>query len=443
MRHIIMTAPLWVACVGGATPDTDDPGPTGALMFDGPTPRNVLIVSLDTARRDAIGRFGANGDTPELDGFLAESVVLADHRSCSNWTGPSMTCATSGRTPMENGFWPWSADPEVRARPPSGYQTIASHLLDAGFTTTLVTATEVYSSDLGLTAGFDREVRLDWIPAEWVVDAALTEIEAVRVSDAPWLVQVHFIDPHGTYCPPDGFVDGEVQPEAAAMCDSYEADPYGADDAPVNPTEAWGEALADSYREMYRGEVRYWDSQLGRFLDALDQSGALDDTLVVFLTDHGQQFFERGGHGHGLALGPEENRAAAAFWAKDLRPVEWTGPTVHQDVAATLFELYGVVPERPSSGFPVGTAPDDRAVRAMNYRNGAVQLSIVKRDRQLLYDWWGEKALYRLDEDPGALVDVYDPADPDVVDLWVDMEEFVADVRAAWPHLEEPANLGP
>lgn len=429
---------------GPTEPTTTDGTVTlGTLVFDVALPKNLLMVSLDTTRRDVIGRFDGGTDTPELDAFLEGAVVLEEHRSCSNWTGPSMTCAISGRTPLENGFWPWSFDPQVRTLPPPDYKTLASHLTTAGWSTTIVTANEVFSSDIGLDPGYQREVRQDWVPAPWVADSALVEVDTLMAGDAPWFLHVHFIDPHGGYCAPEEYIDGEALPEIGVPSEQVCDDVYAEDPGYLEHDEPWQEGLVELYRELYRGEVRYWDKEFGEFLVDLDARGALDDTLVVFLTDHGQQFYERGNHGHGIALGSEENRAVAAFWAKNLHPGVWSGPTLHQDLTETLFRMYGVQTELPTSGLVVGTAPSDRAIRSMDYRGGSLRMSVVKNDRQLLYDWWGEHHYYRLDTDPGALQDVYDPADPEVVDLWAEMEAFAGDIEATWTHLPTPNQLGP
>src|SRR5687768_9669747 len=90
----------------------DDSIVVGGLVFHGALPRNLMVVSVDTTRRDFLSYFSGSGLTPNLDAILNQSYVLADHRSCSNWTGPSMTCVVSGKTPGENGFWPGSGLPD-------------------------------------------------------------------------------------------------------------------------------------------------------------------------------------------------------------------------------------------------------------------------------------------------------------------------------------------
>jgi arylsulfatase A-like enzyme len=451
-----------------STTDTDTPtytdgGPTdtalptsptttavGALTFTGPAPRRLLVISLDTTRRDHIGRFSGSGLTPNLDRVLDEAVVLEDHRSCSNWTGPSMTCVISGRTPMENGFWPWTGDPKVDGYPDRGYgdDTLPGRFTAAGFATTLVTANGVFSRDLFTSAGFDQEVRVDWQPAPAVSEAALATLDGLLVDGRPWYLHVHYIDPHGTYCAPEEYVEAEAAglPDVGLSREEWCYDSYGAQDGAYwdasMPAER--EAVRDWLEAQYAAELRYWDVEFGRFWSELERRGALEDTLVAFVTDHGQQFYERGGHGHGLYLGAEENRSTAWFWARNLAPVAFRRTTFHPDVTATLYEVFGVTPTIPQTGLTVGTAPEDRAIHAINAWDAySIQLLVARGDRELVYDWWGSRAFYRLDDDPQGLVDVYDRRDPDLVELWAEMDTWIAEVQRSWPHLPPPVDPGP
>ena len=400
----------------------------------------MLFVSLDTTRRDFIGTFAKTDTTPNLDAVLSEGVLLADHRSCGNWTAPSMTCVMSGRTAFENGFWPWNTDAQIANMPPESYDTLPMYLRDQGVHSRLVTSNSVFSMDLGIPKGFDETVRLDWQRAAPVTNAALAQLEEVQALGKPWYLHVHYIDPHATYCPPDRFVDPSVY----------------VDDFPYDICEdvyelswqfwSWDPALQDDFitntHELYRAELSYWDSEFGRFWEAAEASGALDDTLVVFVTDHGEQFLERSGLGHGLVLGQEENRSTAAFWARNLQPAVWEGVTVHQDLTETLYAVRGITPNAPTQGLLVGTGAPDRVVTALNYWSWApVTTMAASHDRQLLYDFWGFRQLYRLDTDPNGLLDVYDPNDPDLVPLWDALTPLVDDIAATWSF--EPESPGP
>lgn len=317
-----------------STPTTESTSPTtaGLLAFaDGRLPRNVLTVSLDTTRRDRIGRYGGGDTTPFLDGLLAQAVVFDDHRSCSNWTGPSMYCATMGALPQAHGVWP------------------ASQSL--------------------------------------VVDPVPEDIESLE--QALFLAHV------------------DVQ---------------------------------------YRAELRGWDAVFAEMWAALDALGVLDDTLVVFYTDHGEQLLERGVLDHGFHLYAEESVAAAALWARGLVAAVWSGPTSHEDIAVTLHQLYGMTPGHPRTGVALGGAPADRVLRLMNYAalDAGVTLGVVRADLQLTYHWGGSyRTLHRNDSDPAQQVDVYDPTDPDVIALWDHLQPFVDEVGASFTNLPPPVSPGP
>jgi arylsulfatase A-like enzyme len=305
-----------------------------------------------------------------------------------------------------------------------------------------VTANTVFDSGLNFDRGFDKVVRPSWLPANYVAADALDEAQELVNGHAPFYLHVHFIDPHGNYCPPDEYVDAEDYVDLGEdLCTYMYA--LGGYDYWVKDA-AWAEAFKNDLMELYDAELEFWDAEFGKFWDALDAMGALDDTLVVFVTDHGEQIFDRGSLGHGHALGSEENRSTAGFWAKDIVPQVWTGNTLHQDIAATLQDYFGVTPPNPSSGMIVGTAPVDREIRGMLYWGpGAMRLSMVKEDQQLLYDFWGEKHYYDLSYDETGLVDLYDPQDPTVLDLWGPMQVFVDEVAARWPSAGVPAAPGP
>lgn len=70
-----------------------------ALAFLGAPPRHLLMISIDTLRRDQLTRYGGHGNMPFLDGLLDEGVALDDHVACSNWTLHSTVCAMTGTYP--------------------------------------------------------------------------------------------------------------------------------------------------------------------------------------------------------------------------------------------------------------------------------------------------------------------------------------------------------
>lgn len=423
---------LWTAC----TSPEPSPGASGVpLAFEGDrVPTNLLVISLDTTRRDRLGQLAGLDTAPFLDGLASEGVLLADHRSCSNWTAPSMICATTGRTPLDLGFWPNSGDASVDGVPDT-LPSLARALSEEGWRTQLVTANPIFSDQFGAGDGFDDAIVLDFADADAVLDRALP-VAARLIGESPWYLHLHLFDPHRPYCPPPayrGALDA-LDPLGFDVCASL---PEAIEALQVRD-EAYRALLLQHVDALYRAEIRRMDDALAELFDALGSMSLLEDVLVVWLTDHGEQLLERGQIDHGFALHAEENRAAAGLWARTLRPGRWEGPTLHQDLAATLFDLYEIAPETPLSGIPLGHAPVDRGVAVMAYSRvdaGSVQVSVIQGDRQLHTDWDGTHQLFELDVDPLEASDVYTRDHPDAGALWSALGPLLGQIEATWPHL--------
>ncbi len=436
-------------------PDETAPDTTAPIEFVGAVPRNVIIVTVDTMRWDHIGRYAGTSRTPRLDEFLAESVVLDSHRACSNWTGPAMVCLTTGKTSAAAGFWPLSTDPAVPDAPPLDWETFASRVTDAGWSTALLTANYTYGPGTGIHKGYVTVQSDQWIVGDQLSENAL-DAAGVLLADptTPWLLHVHYADPHGPYCPPPEYLETEGLPDFDGdLCTDFE-------DLRIeywSQTTEWKAAYAAWATAYYAGEIAYWDVAFGKLIDGLEVMGALDDTLVLFATDHGEQLGERNAWGHGILMGPEETRAGAALWARNLPPVAWTGTTFHSDVAATLYDLYGVTSTEPLEGVFIGTAASDRAVPIWNIGSGIrfseyadewggtaeAYLSVVRGDLQLEYDWEGNRALYDLATDPNATTNVYDPTRPEVIEMWTTMSEAILDISSVFVNLSDPVDPQP
>jgi arylsulfatase A-like enzyme len=424
----------WIlACRSPAEPLTApvEPTPFGALAFDGAPPTNLIVLSLDTTRRDHLGAFGGVVTTPLLDARLEGGLRLLDHRSCSNWTAPSMACATTGRSPWELGFWPGTSDDEVPGFP-RAIPSLARVLGQAGYDTRLVTGNAVFSSALAAD-GFRRETVRDYGGAKELTELALAEAE--ELGDGPFYLHVHYMDPHQPFCPPE-----EVAPAPGSFPD-VGVDPCdGLQDAIAewdSHDDTWRAAVLEGADAFYRAELGWFDLQLDTLWEGLDGAGLLDDALVVFHTDHGEQLMERGVLDHGFELHAEENRAAAAFWARTLVPGTVETPTSHEDLGATTFAVLGHAPAVPPSGFVVGSAPEGRVRRLFaysRYDHGAPQLGIVRGGTVALADWGGAPGAWDTGADPAELLPPRPPDD----DVAAELSRFAEELRATWPHLGGP-----
>ncbi len=442
---------LWltVAACRPAVDDTADgeTGPVGettigALTFGGPLPKNVLVITLDTVRKDYLGRYGDHQDTPCVDDILARSVVLDDHRSCSNWTVPAVICLYAGQSPVDMGFEPISRDPDV----PNYVEDIPwapAILRDRGWSTWYVSANgalPIWLDAQARTEGvFDHGFTGWWqetdAPADQVVDATLDMLDA-ESGDRPFWGHVQLFDPHTPFTAPAEYL-AELEGLDPIEFDVTEQDEHYRLKNAWDALDAETQALVLQHLEIqYTAEIRYLDDQLDRLWRALDQRGVLDDTLVLLWTDHGEQFWEHSDYMHDVSMFREEVDLAFGLWARHLAPVAWTGPTTMVDLLPTVFEVLGEALPPGQTGHVIGTASEPRARFGFRYKADDIARQFVDYDgRRLIYDWTGERSYYRSATDPEELEDLYDPELAEVQELEAILAGETARIQAFLPHL--------
>jgi arylsulfatase A-like enzyme len=105
----------------------------------------------------------------------------------------------------------------------------------------------------------------------------------------PWHLEVHFVEPHDAYMPLKKYLD-RYDPRSIPVPKSFSDTFQGKPGLHRRESETWGRVTEDDYRQSrahYYALTEQLDVQVGRILDALDQTGQADNTLVVFTTDHG------------------------------------------------------------------------------------------------------------------------------------------------------------
>ncbi|MFT4624947.1 MAG: arylsulfatase [Myxococcota bacterium] len=401
---------------GTGTGSTEPPPLTFA---DGTPPANVLMISIDTLRRDHLTRWGGPGLTPFLDSLIDESVVLDDHLQCSNWTFASMSCTTLGRPGWDMG-WVTDLLPEGR-RPMPPARTLPLWMGQLGFYSVLNSLNSWFSDEWGTAQGYDRRLSSGWNAGDAIDQAADALEDAYRDGDVGdhWLMHVHVMEPHASYSPPGGYLDrlDDLPPIRWDLEDFGEH--YDAGDAYEDMDRDERVLLEAHMRVRYEGELQYLDDQLREAFDDLGRRGLLEDTLVVVYNDHGESFWEHDHQTHAHTLHGQENDGILFFWSDDIVPRAWDGPTHATDLAATLVALYGGTPDPVVVGVPLGTAPDDRARYQYTQARQGAQNSVVKDEWKLLYDWdTAVVELYDRNADPEEAVDLYAADHPRVTELW-------------------------
>ncbi len=401
-------------------------GPPTETMpaFEGRVPANLVMVSIDTLRRDHVGRYDPSGPstTPFLDSLMRDGFVLDDHTTCSSWTYHGISCTLLGADPSHLGVVPKLEPATSRVPWPDdlGDVFLATRLQRAGFHTVLSTANGFLAPTWGTAGGYDDFSGQAFDPAATVFEGGLSSLLAAIDSGTAerWFLHVHLLEPHAPYLMHDGYTPDLSDLDAVA----YDLDQKGGHYDATGEWPTLGAAeqanLEETLRRRYRGEVGYLDSLLQSFFSDLGRQGLLDDTLVVIWSDHGEAFWEFGHQSHGYTLHRPENDGILMFWAPNIVAGAWDGPTTAVDLVPTLLGLFDLPVPDYVTGTPVGLAPEDRPRFAASIaRAGAIQ-SVRQGHLKLHYRWSGAVGFFDLDADPWEEEAAWDPTDPAQVALW-------------------------
>lgn len=421
-----MTALWWiVACTAPIpVPQPIDTGgaPQGepVVAMRGDVPRNLLMISIDTLRRDHLQRYAVRGagHMPWLSAWLSEAVVFDDHQQCSSWTYASTVCTLSGRHNADNGFLPKLTN-DLREPVPEGQVTLATQLRDAGFSTLLVSPNPWLSEVWNNAQGYEIAPELGGGTITALGSVGLGLLDGVLAEASPperWFLHLHAVEPHIPYNPPTEYLKDvpEVPWDMTTQVAHYETTVQW-----PHLSSAERAQLEAALRARYAAELAYLDDQLATLWDRLLSAGLLEDTLVVLWSDHGEQFWEHDEQSHAWGLAAEENDAVMAVWAPDLvAPVAWTGPTHATDLVPTVLHALGLPPPAATNGYVVGTAPAGRPRFAMVSGRGGTVQAVTSAGWKLEYNWSGTVRMWHRPTDPEETRDLFVPWMPIAGELW-------------------------
>ena len=437
---------------------------------------NVVLVILDSLRKDHVGAYGNNEiETPNLDALSRESLRFTR-------AYPESLPTICARRAIHTGFrtFPFKDRPLEQAGAPTyGWLpipweqvTLAETLEAAGYQTALVTDTyhqfrppmdfsrgfEVYhwirgqekdrykpplsasegeAQDRYLVHGEalkarqylanirDRRTEEDWF-APKVFLTAMELLEGASRRE-PFFLVVDSYDPHEPWDPPEKYTslydDGYDGPEPFTSL-------YGRDDYLT-------EKQLDRMKALYSGEVTMVDRWLGNFLDKMEELDLFEDTLLVLLSDHGHALGEHGytGKPH-YALWPEltdivflirhpggkRGGSSSAYYAST------------HDVAPTILGFLGLEPKSPMEGRDLSVIFDEKSPGQRPHFTLGYSKFVWARDER--YAMFGrndgaQARLYDLSADPGMDADVAG-ANPGVVRRMFD-EYVIGDAGGPLP----------
>ncbi len=368
---------------------------------------NVLLVTIDTLRADHLGAYGYRRPTsPRMDALARRGVVFEQAYTYWPKTRGSFVGIMTGRLASQTGYG--KTHPLLLDFNP----TLASVLEDAGYETAATVDNPNVASSLGYAKGFDR-YRETWeekaLVSEMDRTRAITADGVRRLREArperPFLLWLHYVNPHAPYEPPAPWDAAFLDPEAAR---GPRLRPVTGFHGGVPKQWAVPGKPLGWYVARYDGEIAAVDGEVGQLLDALDASAVRDRTLVVITSDHGESLGEHEYYfDHGEDLFDPSIRI----------PLIVAGPGIdagrRSDVLATTLDLVPTVLDAVKVSYPPDLAGESLLPAARGERRPGRPRLQGQNDRNLLAAWDRRFKLVATPSGEGARYALYDRgADP-------------------------------
>lgn len=431
---LVGLATLLTACGPDDTADGSGGGGDTASSGKG-VAKNLLLISIDTLRRDAIGAYGGTRNaTPAIDVFAESAVTFDGAWTHSPKTAPAHMSMFTSLPPSAHGVGNLNTTGAQRLS--DSIRTLPEVLQDAGFATGGFTGGGNAKGSLGFDRGFDAFDDTGEPLHEKIRRAEPWLMEA-NASGQPWFCFLHTYHVHDPYFPPPKYLqrfaskdyDGPILSTKKAIRDAIEA---GDDLAPNMEGHAkitWNywyrvrernpKDLAHLH-DLYTAGVAHMDFILGAFLRRLIDAGIDENTVIVLTTDHGEEFGEHGQVRH-EQLWAELAHVPLMVMLPDGRygGTRIAEPVRHIDLLPSLLDLLDVedVPlssggtprlGRSWAGWLANGGAGDEELRSVigEHRSGReAELDIlsIREGPVLLYDDVGELGLFDRRTDPGEL----------------------------------------
>ncbi|MES1245190.1 MAG: sulfatase [Acidobacteriota bacterium] len=286
--------------------------PSTATQVAGDRPQAVILIMTDTLRPDRLEAYGNKRQTaPTLARLAREGALFRDAHSQATWTKVAAPVLLTSLYPFTTGVR------DFPDRVPSAATTLAEAFRKGGYTTLGFTSAPFTGTFSNLHQGYEELYESPLTlesskTARPITDLLLPWLDEHR--DEPFFAFVHYFDPHAPYRPDPPFDRFWGDPTWAAEHEQNGMkvaaalqDPERQIDNLVMTSEfrAAGVDLPTfRNRELvwYDGSIREMDTELERLMERLRELGLDRRTLLVFTSDHGEEFFEHEFEGHGQSV---------------------------------------------------------------------------------------------------------------------------------------------
>ena len=296
---------------------------TTAIADDRP---NIVVIMSDDHAQWAVGAYGMEEiRTPSIDAMAADGVLFANAYSPAPVCSPARASFFTGKMPSQHGIHDYLSErPEYEAGWLEGETLLSEQLQDAGYRTALIGKWHGTTDSRPPQRGFDLWISytpyLTGFANQYVKDGTVsfsrngdvyehTGVQAEHLTqeainfidhsaDQPFFVSLNFAEPHEPF---EGVPERLVKPYRGLTADLIRTD------EPTALSRRETNTMPDDHPEklaQYLAAITLLDEQVGRVIDALRTRGLLDNTIVVYTSDHGLMVGQYGLYGKSNATNP-------------------------------------------------------------------------------------------------------------------------------------------
>jgi len=329
---------------------------------------SILLIVIDTLAADHMSCYGYERETtPYIDSLASSGKIWFNMQAQAPWTLPSMASILTGLTVKTHGCrhigsTSYGVDPKL--------PTLATILLEEGYrTAAFVNIGYLYEDTYGMSKDFEHLYYNDdgHGRARVTVDSLVAWLDGENCSE-PFFVFFHLFDPHLPYDPPEGF-DTCFEPRGTSGITEWEMNAIG-----EYPPQQVSHLL-----NLYDGEIKWTDSQLGRLFSELRDRSLSDNLIIILAADHGEEFLQHGDWGHGSNLYQNSLHVPLIITGPGIREGTSDSVTVGQiDILPTILTFAGVpIPSRAEGLNLFGEIPVDRPVYSSGVYSDSVSAAVV------------------------------------------------------------------
>ena len=387
---------------------------------------NVILISIDTLRADHLGSYGHIRDTsPNMDNLAEAGILYENAFAPAPWTLPSMVSMHTSLYAYKHGAI------DSHSKMDDHLVTLAEYLRNNFYTTIGVVSQSFVSSQHGFSQGFDifdqkNISTLDDISSQPVTERAIGYIK--KNHSSPFFLWIHHFDPHYSYIAHDEF-DYESG-YSGHLPDNIVFQKLVQDITVLNEDDI------QYVRDIYDEEISYTDMYIGNLIDSLYELGIDDNTIVIITADHGEQFMERGGFGHGKYLYNEYIHVPLIIYVpgkpklSNKRIKENVGI---RSIPRTIVELL----ELENNIFGGINLLEAGNIEPQHiYAEGNYAWGVDERKKGVIYKNWKlinnidkeTYELYNLDNDPNEKINLIDSQNPEDINLLKELKAQLSNV---------------